>query len=105
MPEYDEVIHGVLICFSLKFDGIQRAVNVRETETIIPIGPTSMHFNMYKLLIDYLLPGEAALFPMNTLSLNEMCTLHYIMSSSVQSWARGDEIKTCPKDISIINEQ
>lgn len=94
-----------MFLFSLKFDGIERTSGVKETEDIIPVGPTSIHFSMYKLLNDYLLPGEAALFPMNTLSMKERCTLHYILSSSVQSWERGDERKTCPPEISLANRR
>lgn len=98
------ILH-LIVCFSLKFDGIQRTSDAEERHGIIPVGPTAIHFNLYKLLNDYLLPGEAALFPMNTLSMNERCTLHYILSSSVQAWERGDESKTCPKEISIINRK
>ncbi|CAG9855058.1 unnamed protein product [Phyllotreta striolata] len=84
------IIHGVL------FNGIRRTRNTqRENEDFIPFRALGDEFYNYKLLADYLIPGQIDLFPRNSLSLSELCFLHTIISSTVDPFERGDESLTC----------
>ncbi|KAG5894333.1 hypothetical protein JTB14_004377 [Gonioctena quinquepunctata] len=84
------IFHGVL------FNGVRRTGGTQNDNLdIIPYRATGEEFYNYKLLADYLIPGRVELFPRDILSLQELCFLHTILSSTVDPSERGDESSTC----------
>lgn len=76
-------------------DGIQWNPSVTEENFRIPYRAVGNQFYLYKLLVDYLTPGESSLFPYDSLTISERCLLHEIISNTIDPWERGDESKTC----------
>lgn len=79
----------------LRFDGIQKAVGVSETEFVTPYrnnGIMAPKLTVLKRLISVAgnVPFE------NILTEMELCTLHKLLSTSVDPFERGDETRTCP---------
>lgn len=80
-----------------RLDGIERNPNVMQTDYVIPYTPSGKEFFKYKLIMDTLIPGSSYLFPNERFTPIERCTLHWMLSSSVDVWERGDEGITCSK--------
>ncbi|XP_066158831.1 uncharacterized protein [Euwallacea fornicatus] len=83
------MIHGVI------FDGIEKSPDMTETDFAIPYAATLNKFHKFKVILDYLISGKTALFPMETLTLAELCFLHQLTSNTVYRFTRGDEDSTC----------
>ncbi|CAK1539938.1 unnamed protein product [Leptosia nina] len=81
---------------SLRLDGIERAANVFESEFLLPYRASAFQFHKYKMLMDLFLPSQDLIVADETLSLEEKCLLHKVLSSSVRPWERGDENIVCP---------
>lgn len=80
----------------MRKDGIERAPNVKETENVIPYRASGFQFTKYSFLLDLLIPGNNLANIQEGLTETELCTLHFLISSTVDQWERGDENKICP---------
>ncbi|XP_039275813.1 uncharacterized protein LOC111043364 [Nilaparvata lugens] len=78
-----------------RLDGIEFNPDVQSTEFIIPYSPSGPQFYKYKILMDKLIPSPTYRFPNESLNMVEQCTLHQMLSSSVNKWSRGDESTSC----------
>uniref|UniRef100_A0A8D8RA19 N-acetylmuramoyl-L-alanine amidase n=1 Tax=Cacopsylla melanoneura TaxID=428564 RepID=A0A8D8RA19_9HEMI len=78
-----------------RLDGIERNPNVMQTDYVVPYTPSGNEFFKYKLLMDTLIPGSSYLFPNERFTPIERSNLHWMLSSSVDKWERGDEGATC----------
>lgn len=79
----------------LRFDGVQKAVGISETEFVIPYrnnGIMAPKLELLKRLIS--VSGSVAFEEL--LSQSELCMLHKLISNSVDPFERGDETRTCP---------
>lgn len=76
-------------------DGIERAYNVNAGPNVIPYSPIGFQFSKFRILLSRLIPGNAFTFPNSTLTRQERCTLHFMLSSSFDYRTRGDEGQTC----------
>lgn len=81
---------------SLRLDGIERAGTLEESESVLPYRATAFQFHKYKILMEIFLPSQNFLQVNETLSVDERCLLHKMISSTVQRWERGDENVVCP---------
>ncbi|CAH0390255.1 unnamed protein product [Bemisia tabaci] len=79
-----------------RIDGIERQPNVEHTEHIIPYATKRPEFFKQKLLLEKFLPSRYDVL-LDSLSLVERCSLHWMMSNSVDPWERGDESFTCSR--------
>lgn len=78
-----------------RLDGIERNPNVMQTDYVVPYTPKGNEFFKFKLIMDTLIPGSSYLFPNERFTPIERCTLHWMLSNSVDQWERGDESVTC----------
>ncbi|XP_020715546.1 uncharacterized protein LOC101457811 isoform X2 [Ceratitis capitata] len=78
-------------------DGIQRAYGVAESPGVIPYSPTGFQFPKFRILLSRLIPGNAFTFPNSTLTREERCSLHFMLSSSIDMRVRGDEGSVCSR--------
>lgn len=98
-PNYNNDIRQVSIQLIQRFrqDGIERAYNVNAGPNVIPYSPIGFQFSKFRILISRLIPGNAFSFPNSTLTRQERCTLHFMLSSSFDLRNRGDEGQTCSR--------
>lgn len=87
------------ILHQLRLDGIQRAQGFSESPYVTPYGPTGIMVPKFELLLKVIskLPGKVNF--QNYLTPLEICTLHKLISSTVEPSARSDEMKTCPEKL------
>ena len=89
------------INFRLRLDGIIRNAAGVENVNNIPYRAGGNQFYKYKLIVDYFNFGDSLQFPFDALTSEEICMLHYMLSSTLDSWERGDESRTC-QDTNVI---
>ncbi|XP_037949543.1 uncharacterized protein LOC119680678 [Teleopsis dalmanni] len=96
---YNQDIRQLAISLIHRFrqDGIQRAPNIVASPGVIPYSPTGFQFSKFRILLQRLIPGNAYNFPNNSLSVEERCSLHFMLSSSFDTRQRGDENQVCGK--------
>lgn len=96
---YNNDIRQVSIQLIQRFrqDGIERAYNVNAGPSVIPYSPIGFQFSKFRILLSRLIPGNAFTFPNSTLTRQERCTLHFMLSSSFDLRNRGDEGQTCSR--------
>lgn len=85
---------------SLRLDGIEQGSNAIESEFVTPYHASAFQFHKFKLMMDMFVPSlELTLVSdmQRILSTGETCMLHKMISSTVNSWERGDESWTCPE--------
>ncbi|XP_014277470.1 uncharacterized protein [Halyomorpha halys] len=79
-------------------DGIEKDRDfVNSEENTIPYTTTGFQSFKFHLLSHYLLPQPLNNIPDDAITLEEWCTLHFMLSSSVDIWERGDENLVCPQ--------
>uniref|UniRef100_A0A336MV53 CSON008067 protein n=1 Tax=Culicoides sonorensis TaxID=179676 RepID=A0A336MV53_CULSO len=86
---------AVTLIHRFKQDGIEKAKNVEPSEYVLPYSPTGYQFNKHKILLENLLPGNALRFPNETLTMEEQCAMHFMLSTSIDKEIRGDEAMRC----------
>uniref|UniRef100_A0A182MXZ9 VWFA domain-containing protein n=1 Tax=Anopheles dirus TaxID=7168 RepID=A0A182MXZ9_9DIPT len=96
-PGFQQDIRQLAISMLHRFrqDGIVRAPGVTSMSGVIPFSPTEFQFTKHRVLFSRLLPGNAINFPNATLSLDERCALHFMLSNSIDRRVRGDENVRC----------
>ncbi|KFB47520.1 AGAP011476-PA-like protein [Anopheles sinensis] len=96
-PGFQQDIRQLAISILHRFrqDGIVRATGVTNIPGVIPFSPTEFQFTKHRVLFSRLLPGNAVNFPNATLSTQERCALHFMLSNSIDRRVRGDENIRC----------
>uniref|UniRef100_A0A0A1XL35 N-acetylmuramoyl-L-alanine amidase n=1 Tax=Zeugodacus cucurbitae TaxID=28588 RepID=A0A0A1XL35_ZEUCU len=96
-PNYNHDMRTLAVALLQRFrqDGIQRAYGVAESPGVIPYSPTGFQFPKFRILLSRLIPGNAFTFPNSTLTREERCSLHFMLSSSLDLRVRGDEGQVC----------
>lgn len=96
-PTYNHDMRTLAVALLQRFrqDGIQRAYGVAEAPGLMPYSPTGFQFPKFRILLSRLIPGNAFNFPNNTLTREERCSLHFMISSSLDLRVRGDEGQVC----------
>lgn len=79
----------------LRFDGIQKAVGISETQLVTPYRNNGIMAAKLELLKRLISVRSNVSFE-NLLTQAELCALHKLISSSVEPFERGDETRTCP---------
>ncbi|OXU23557.1 hypothetical protein TSAR_013207 [Trichomalopsis sarcophagae] len=75
-------------------DGIVRNPRVKPQAGIMPYAPLGKQFFRHAQTLR-VIPGNALTFPNNSISALERCTLHSMLSSSIDIFERGDESRVC----------
>jgi len=86
-----EIIHR------FKQDGIVRTRASANLPYSIPYSPKGVQSDKYKLLLRKFITGDASKFPNETLTNVQGCSLHFMISNSVNVRLRGDESLVCSK--------
>ncbi|XP_055629637.1 uncharacterized protein LOC129770686 [Toxorhynchites rutilus septentrionalis] len=96
-PEFRQDIRQLAIGALHRFrqDGIVRAPGAQNIAGVLPFSPLGFHFTKHRILFSRLLPGNAQSFPNTTLTAQERCALHFMLSSSIDTMVRGDENVRC----------
>ncbi|XP_059616552.1 uncharacterized protein LOC132261668 [Phlebotomus argentipes] len=90
---------SVQIFHQLRFDGIEKAPGVRETDFITPFGVTGIMAPKMRILRQLISPPPGESEIRQILSQFDLCALHRLISSSVEPFERGDESRTCPLNL------
>ncbi|XP_046823998.1 uncharacterized protein LOC124426394 [Vespa crabro] len=85
---------SVAILHRFRQDGIRQNPSVISQDGISPFAPTGHEFFRHAKTLRFI-QGNAILFPNNSISDIERCTLHFMLSSSVNILERGDEGTVC----------
>jgi len=83
------------ILHSFRLDGIERSPGVVEAEGVLPFAVRGAPFYKHRLVLRYLVPSNNYPFPNESLSQVEMCTLHFMLSHTIDVTQRGDEATVC----------
>lgn len=89
---------SVALLHRFRMDGIERIPDVPASPGVVPFRVTGHQFPKHKVLLQQLIPGNAYTFPNESLSSQELCTLHFMLSSAVEPWERADEDEVCPNN-------
>ncbi|XP_039286299.1 uncharacterized protein LOC111043365 isoform X2 [Nilaparvata lugens] len=94
----DMKMFATTLLHRFRVDGIERDPDVL---TLIAVPYRISGFQAYRqqILFDYLLPVSSRYHYFNVLNDVEKCTLHRMLSSTVDPWQRGDESMTCPQTV------
>jgi hypothetical protein len=97
-PGFNMDIRQLTVALVHRFrqDGILPARLVQPNQDdILPFSPSDFTFQKHRVLLTRLLPGNAQLFPNQTLTAPELCALHFMLSTSIETQVRGDENVRC----------
>lgn len=96
-PEFNQDMRQLSVALLHRFrqDGIVRAPGVQNIAGVLPFSPIQFHFTKHRILFSRLLPGNAQSFPNATLTPMERCSLHFMLSSTIDTMVRGDENIRC----------
>ncbi|XP_076291895.1 uncharacterized protein LOC143214566 [Lasioglossum baleicum] len=85
---------SVALLHRFRQDGIVLKHGIPEQDGVTPYAPSDPQF--YRLAQTLkLIPGDARQFPNNSITNVERCTLHFMLSSSIEKYQRGNEAKVC----------
>nr|XP_012151284.1 PREDICTED: uncharacterized protein LOC100884048 isoform X3 [Megachile rotundata] len=85
---------SVALLHRFRQDGIAPNPRVNIQDGITPYAPISYQFFRHAQTLR-LIPGNAMLFPNNSITDVERCTLHFMLSSTIDIFERGDEAEVC----------
>lgn len=85
---------SVALLHRFRQDGIVPNPEVPIQDGVTPYGPFAPQFYRHAQTLK-LIPGDARRFPNNSITDIERCTLHFMLSSSIEIFQRGDEAKVC----------
>ena len=97
-PNYRHDIRELAIALVHRFrqDGIVKAPKTTVIiDGVIPFSPSGFQFTKHRTLFSKLIPGNAFSFPNETLTVQERCALHFMLSNSIETQVRGDEATVC----------
>ncbi|KAF2884989.1 hypothetical protein ILUMI_21163 [Ignelater luminosus] len=80
-----------------KQDGIIRHLTATGTPYSVPYTPKGMQSDKHKILLTKLIPGSAVNFPDEALTEVERCSLHFMLSNSIDARKRDGESQVCNK--------
>ncbi|KAL1122270.1 hypothetical protein AAG570_003675 [Ranatra chinensis] len=80
-----------------RFDGIQSSPNVQASDLVIPYSPKGKEFFIFKILMPYLIPSSGQEISNDTFTLSERCTLHQMLSLSIDPWDRPEGDTACSR--------
>ncbi|KAJ9587893.1 hypothetical protein L9F63_018674, partial [Diploptera punctata] len=81
--------HSILHRF--RMDGIELTPDVKETTGVVPYSVSGMAFFKHVLILTAMVPSNNYKFPNESLSQVELCTLHFMLSHTIERMAREDE--------------
>lgn len=79
-----------------RVDGLERDPLVAAAPGVTPYRLTGLQHTRHNVLTGRLLSGSPDLFPDGSLTAQQECALHWMLSSAVDPWERGDERWLCP---------
>ncbi|KAG7207188.1 hypothetical protein KM043_008875 [Ampulex compressa] len=85
---------SVALLHRFRQDGIERDPTVAKQEGVTPYAPNGVQFFRHAKTLQ-VIPGNAIRFPNNSITDIERCTLHFMLSSSIEIFQRGDEGTVC----------
>lgn len=85
---------SIALLHRFRQDGIRQNPSVASQDGISPYAPTGPEFFRHAKTLRFI-QGNAMLFPNNSITAIERCTLHFMLSSSIDIFERGDEGTTC----------
>ncbi|XP_076648480.1 uncharacterized protein LOC143356563 [Halictus rubicundus] len=85
---------SIALLHRFRQDGIVPNPEVSMQDGVTPYGPFARQFYRHAETLK-LIPGDARQFPNNSITNVERCTLHFMLSSSIEIFHRGDEAKVC----------
>lgn len=89
---------AITLVHRFKQDGIERTRGFANSDFVLPYSPLGYQFAKFKILLTRLLPANSQTlnrFPNETLTMYEQCSLHFLLSNSIDSHVRGDEAYRC----------
>ncbi|XP_069678590.1 uncharacterized protein [Periplaneta americana] len=90
---------SIALLHRFRMDGIERIPDIPEMPGLVPFRLTGHQYPKHRVLLRGLVPGNAYTFPNESLTAQELCTLHFMLSSCVDPWERGDEGEVCPYNL------
>ncbi|XP_015437346.1 PREDICTED: uncharacterized protein LOC107192569, partial [Dufourea novaeangliae] len=85
---------SVALLHRFRQDGIVPNPLVPVQDGVTPYAPNAFQFSRHAQTLR-IIPGNALQFPNNSITDVERCTLHFMISSSIEIFQRGDEAKVC----------
>ncbi|KRT78890.1 hypothetical protein AMK59_8284 [Oryctes borbonicus] len=76
-------------------DGILRSPNIVNSQLSLPYSPRGFQAERNIIQLQSFIPGSAVNFPNETLNALERCSMHSILSSTIDNTLRGDEGTVC----------
>nr|CAD7576477.1 unnamed protein product [Timema californicum] len=99
------ILNGAELETRFRMDGIERSPKVVQSWGVTPFSPTGVQYPKHQILMGELISGNDVILPNVTLTAKEKCALHFMLSSSVDMWERGDEDIVCPHDFNTAHHQ
>ncbi|CAL7941710.1 unnamed protein product [Xylocopa violacea] len=85
---------SVALLHRFRQDGIAPDPRIAIQDGITPYAPNTFEFFRHSQTLR-MIPGNAIMFPNNSITDVERCTLHVMLSASIETFQRGDESKVC----------
>lgn len=85
---------SIALLHRFRQDGIVLNPKVPPQEGVTPYAPSGYQFHRHARTLQFI-PGDALKFPNNSITDVERCTLHFMLSSSIEIYERKDEAKNC----------